>query len=180
MNLLGISGSLREHSLNTALLHAVGKHLGGRIRWAMADFRAVPLYDGEPATGAAEQAVERFKQDIARADGVLIATPEYNYSVPGALKNALDWASRPAYQSVFRNKAVGVMSVSPGAIGAVRAQAHLKGILLGMAAQVFPYPEFALGGAATKFENGELSDEDTRGRLHTYLADFEAWVAKVR
>lgn len=180
MNLLGISGSLREQSFNTALLRAVEKHLNGRVRWTVTDFRAVPLYDGEPATGSAQQAIERFKQDVARADGVLIATPEYNYSVPGGLKNALDWASRPAYESVFRNKPVGVMSVSPGAIGAARAQAHLKVILLGMAAQVFPYPEFALGGAGTKFASGELADENTRDRLHKYLADFQAWVAKVR
>lgn len=180
MNLLGISGSLREQSINTALLRAVKKHLGGDVQWSVADFRGIPLYDGSPATGAALQAVERFKLDIAHADGVLIATPEYNHSVPGPLKNALDWASRPAYESVFRNKPVGVMGASPGAIGAARAQAHLKDILLGMAAQVFPYPEFAMGGAGTKFENGELSDENTLVRLRKYIVDFRAWVDKVR
>ena len=112
---------------------------------------------------------------------MLIATPEYNFGPPGPLKNAIDWASRPAYRSVFRDKPVGVIGASGSVVGTARAQGQLKQVLLGMASQVFPYPELLVGNAAQRFdERGQLTDDETRQRLTAYLRDFVAWVRRVQ
>lgn len=185
LKLIGLSGSLRKASFNTALLRAVqqrlaqGSLLGTPVdaELEILDYREVPLYDDDIERPAS---VQRLDQAVRAADGVIMATPEYNYGIPGVLKNAIDWASRPAYKSAFFQKPVGVMGASGGAIGTARAQGQLKQVLLGMASQVFPYPEFNLGLTGQRFKDGELSDETSLEFLDKYLVAYAEWVAKVR
>ena len=175
LNIVAISGSLREASFNTGLLKAAAELAPETLTVSLLAFHDLPFLNPDvPATNA----VDGFKAAISEADGLLIATPEYNYSVPGGLKNALDWASRPAYQSPMFNKPVGVLSASPGMVGGARAQSHLKHILLGMGSQVFPYPEFLLSQAGGKFDDGALVDETTRSFLTKYLEAYAAWVSR--
>lgn len=179
--IFGLSGSLRRGSTNTALLRAAGQLLGEHAAELTQGSIRLPLYDADLSDAAALGPVEQLKQAVRTADAVLIATPEYNFGPPGVLKNAIDWASRPAYRSVFRDKPVGVIGASGSAVGSARAQGQLKQILLGMASQVFPYPELVVGNAAQRFDaQGTLTDPETRQRLETYLRDFVAWVRRVR
>src|SRR5712691_36275 len=127
MRVLGIAGSLRRGSYNRALLEAARSLAPAGMEIDIFDIRTIPLYDGDLDQDATRPAdVQRFKQAIKDADAVLIASPEYNFSVPGVLKNAIDWASRPAFTSVFVEKPVAIVGASPGAVGTARAQEHLK------------------------------------------------------
>jgi len=137
------------------------------------DYSDVPLLHGD--LKEVPESVLRLKQAIEQADAILIATPEFNDSIPGVLKNALDWGSRPAYHSPFRGKPVGILSASPSALGGVRAQQHLKTILLGMAAAVFPWPEVAIAGAHHKVEGGVITDERTRQFLSDVVMAVAEW-----
>lgn len=175
VQVIGFSGSLRQGSLNTALLRQLGE-LSPEIALTIGQYRDLPHYDADLGT---VPGVEALKKQVRSADAVLIVTPEYNYSVPGALKNALDWLSRPAFQSVFAGKPVGVLSVSPGAVGGARAQAHLKNVLLGMAAQVFPHPDVAIGAARERIQDGRIVQEDTRILLERYSKAFVDWTRRV-
>ncbi|MDZ4134611.1 MAG: NAD(P)H-dependent oxidoreductase, partial [Paracoccaceae bacterium] len=121
-------------------------------------------------------AVARLIEQIGGADGILFVTPEYNYSIPGVLKNAIDWASRPAYQSVFTGKPAFCISVSAGALGGVRAQSHLKYILNGMMAQVFPWQEIVVPNAPKRIGNGTFADEDI---LSFAVQGVQAFIAHV-
>lgn len=177
LDILALSGSLRAGSTNTALLRAAKGLAPEGVTVTLYDYAAVPLFNGdlEPP-----ESVLALKAAIDAADGVLIATPEYNYSVPGVLKNAIDWASRPAYKSPFHGKPTGVMSAAASFAGGARAQQHLKPVLLGMGTPVFPWPEFLVGSAHRKFVDGKLEDETTAKFLAEYLAGFAAWVEKTR
>jgi chromate reductase len=153
--ILCLSGSLRAQSSSAALARALEGRLQGAASVSTFDIGTLPHYNAdldEPDSVAA------LKREIGEADGVVIVTPEYNYSIPGVLKNAIDWASRPAYQSVFRGKPVFVISVSGGALGGVRAQAHLKYVLNGMLADVFPWQEIVVPQANAKVEDGVFTD----------------------
>jgi len=177
MKLATIAGSLRKASINRGLLEACQDVAPGGITFEPLPIGELPHYDEDLATQGDPEAVARFKAAIAAADGLLIATPEYNYSVPGVLKNALDWASRPAYRSVFAGKKTGMLGASYSVVGTARAQAHLKGIMLGMAAPVFPYPEVLVGAAKEKFDtDGNLTDPSTREHLAGFVAAFATWV----
>ncbi len=167
--IIGISGSLRKGSYNTALLRVAQELLGdaGELEIVSID---LPLLNSDNEVPAA---VVELKEKIAAADGVLIATPEYNYSTSGALKNALDWLSRPAYNSVFAKKKVGLWSSSMGGIGGARAQMHLRDILGGMVADIFPHPDVTIGGVHNRFdEDLKLTDESTREFLKRYIDAF--------
>ena len=173
LNILALSGSLRADSVNSKLLRAAGALAPEGVSLEVYDYSDVPLYN--PDKGESE-AAERLKAAIRGADALLIATPEYNYSIPGGLKNALDWASRPAYGGPMAGVPTGVMSAAPGMLGGVRAQQHLKLVLLGMAVPLFPYPEFVMSGAFQKFdEEGKLIDEATVPFLERYMEAFAAW-----
>lgn len=172
-----ISGSLRAESLNTALLHAAAAHAPEGLECTLVRFDDVPLYNSDITE---TPAVVAFKEAIGRADGVLIATPEYNYSIPGPLKNAIDWASKPTYAGPFLNKPVGIIGASMGAVGTARAQGHLKQVILAIGGQVFGYPEFLVGAAHTKIVDGALIDETTAQFLSKYLAAFEGYVARFK
>jgi chromate reductase len=140
----------------------------------------IPLYNGDLDNDAHRPAVvAHFKQAISAADALLIATPEYNYSIPGVLKNAIDWASRPGLQSPLAQKPVGIIGVTPGAYGTVRAQQHLKVVLLSTLACVMPHRGIAVAKAREKFdEDGRLIDENTQRYLSQYLHELAAWVER--
>ncbi len=168
MKVLGISGSLRRDSHNTALLRAAAELLPDGVELEVLDgLKAVPPYDEDDDTESAPEAVADLRDAIAGADAILIATPEYNHSIPGQLKNALDWASRPLATNPLRNKPVAVVGASKGAFGAVWAQAELRKVLAATGARVVE-GEVAVGHAHEKFDaDGWLADES----LHDALAE---------
>ena len=178
MRVLGISGSLRGDSLNTKLLRAAAELFPEEAELALWNgLKAVPPYDahddGDPAPAGATQ----LRDALAGADAVLFATPEYNSSVPGQLKNALDWASRPIATNVLRNKPVAVVGASTGMFGAVWAQAELRKVLAAIGARVLEV-ELPVGHAHTRFdEDGTLTDDGIREQL---AAVVDALVAELQ
>ena len=161
IEVVGLSGSLRRNSYNTALLQAAMELVpdGMLIKPVPID---LPLYNEDIREHGYPASVEKLRSQIARADAVLIATPEYNYSVPGVLKNAIDWVSRPPDQP-FEKKPVAIMGASPGRIGTARAQYHLRQSFVFLNSAVLNKPEIMVGGAANIFDhNGRLTDESTR------------------
>ena len=174
MRILGISGSLRRDSYNTGLLRSA-------VQLAPVDvelwdgLKAVPPYDADDEADPAPAVVE-LRSALAGADGFLLATPEYNHSVPGHLKNALDWASRPLATNPIRNKPAAVVGASTGAFGAVWAQAELRKVLSAIGARVLE-EDLPVGLAATRFdEDGLLADDELRERLRALVDDLVASV----
>jgi len=180
MKVLGISGSLRRDSHNTALLRAAAELLPDGVELELWDgLKAVPPYDEDDDVEPAPEAVAELRDAIAGADAVLFATPEYNHSIPGQLKNALDWASRPLATNPLRNKPVAVVGASTGAFGAVWSQAELRKVLAAAGARVVE-GDVAVGHAQTKFdEGGGLADEDLREQL-AEVVDALLTVARAR
>ena len=180
MRILGISGSLRRDSHNTSLLRAAAMSLPPGMELELYDgLGDLPHYnadlDGEPALDS----VARLRDAIAGADGVLIATPEFNGSIPGALKNALDWASRPFPDNALRGKPVAVVGASTGLFGAVWAQAELRKVLAAIGARVVDR-ELPGGLAADAFElDGRLADADLELVLADLLAELTGQLAVV-
>jgi chromate reductase len=166
MRILGISGSLRRDSHNTKLLRAAAELLPEGAELEIWDgLKDVPPYDEDDDGAAAPAEVERLRAALAGADAVLFSTPEYNSSVPGQLKNALDWASRPIATNVLRNKPVAVVGASAGAFGAVWAQAELRKVLGAIGARVVE-GDVAVGRAQERFDaDGRLSDAELREQL---------------
>lgn len=180
VNVLGIAGSLRQGSLNRALLNAAATLAPEGLRIRVFDLAPVPLYNADLDTDEHRpDAVRRLKRDVAAADALLIATPEYNHSVPGVLQNAIDWASRPGMQSPLAGKPVAIMGASPGAVGTARAQQQLKLVLLSTLALVMPHPGVLVARAGEKLNDGKLPDERTREFLASFLRDLYAWTVRV-
>jgi len=175
MRVLGISGSLRQASHNTALLRAASEHLPEDAQLVIYDqLREIPAYDEDlEAAGPAPASVTALREAIAEADVVLFATPEYNGSVPGALKNALDWVSRPVATNALRGKPVAVVGASTGLFGAVWAQAELRKVLSTIGAKVIGEGELPLPQAHEAFdENGALIDSDHRDGLAAIVTEL--------
>ncbi|MGN6800103.1 MAG: NADPH-dependent FMN reductase [Gaiellaceae bacterium] len=170
MNVLAISGSLRDASNNTALLRALREEAPEGVEIELWDgLKAIPSYDQDDDGIPAPEPVEALRSLVREVDAVFFATPEYNSSVPGALKNALDWASRPLATNSFRNKPVAVISSSAGAFGGVWAAAELRKVLAAMGARVAE-AELAVGHAHEKFDDqGRLADDDVRDGLREAL-----------
>jgi chromate reductase len=170
LRILAISGSLRSGSHNTGLLRALQEEAPEGIEIELWNGIAqIPAYDADLDLVRGPDTVEALRSAVREADAVFFSTPEYNSSVPGALKNALDWASRPLATNVFRNKPVGVVSASAGAFGAVWAAAELRKVLGAMGARVADI-ELAVGHAGEKFdEDGNLIDVDVRDTLREAL-----------
>jgi chromate reductase len=166
MRILAVSGSFRSGSWNTMLLRNAAELLPADAELELYDgLKAIPPYDEDDDVQPAPPAVARFRDAIAGADALLFATPEYNSSVPGQLKNALDWASRPLATNPLRNKPVAVVGASKGAFGAVWAQAELRKVLAATGARVVE-GELAVGHAHERFdEHGRLVDENLREEL---------------
>jgi len=170
MRILAISGSLRRGSHNNMLLRAAGELLPPDYELVFWDgLKDIPPYDEDDDVHPAQPAVAALREAVTDADAVLFATPEYNSSIPGALKNALDWASRPIATNVFRNKPVAVIGASAGMFGAVWAQAELRKVLAAMGARVAE-AEVAVGRAGEKFDaDGTLVDDEVREQLNDAL-----------
>ena len=169
--LLVFVGSLRAASSSAALARALVARLPEGVEAEFADIASLPHYSADHDGGAP---VARLLAQVAAADFALFVTPEYNFSVPGVLKNAIDWASRPAYQSVFKGKSCFVISTSGGAMGGVRAQGHLKYILNGMLARVFTWQEVIVPEAPKKLVDGVFADAAV---LDFAGAAIRAWTA---
>ena len=166
MRVLGISGSLRRDSYNTKLLRAAEELLPPFVEFELFDgLKAIPPYDEEDDVHPGPEAVEALRRAVAEADAIVFATPEYNSSIPGQLKNAIDWLSRPLATNPLRNKPVVVIGASTGAFGAVWSQAELRKVLGATGARVVE-AEVAVGHAPTRFdEQGSLVDEELRDQL---------------
>jgi chromate reductase, NAD(P)H dehydrogenase (quinone) len=166
LQILGISGSLRADSHNTKLLRVAAELLPSEADFELwQGLKAVPPYDEDDDVHPAPPAVATLREAIAGADAVLFATPEYNASVPGVLKNALDWTSRPLRSNPLRSKPVAVVGASTGAFGAVWSQAELRKVLAAIGARVLE-GGVAVGHAATRFdERGRLTDDELREQL---------------
>jgi chromate reductase len=162
INILGFAGSLRQQSYNRALLRACRELLPQDASLEIFELDGIPLFNQDNETSL-PPAVAEFKQKISKADALLIITPEYNFSVPGVLKNAIDWASRPSGDNSFGGKVAAIMSASPGMLGGARAQYHLRQVLVCLDVQTLNKPEVFVTNAAQKFDaGGNLTDEKTR------------------
>ena len=163
--ILGISGSLRRDSHNTSLLRAAAEAAGPDVELELYDgLKDVPPYDEDDDTHLRPKSVARLNEAIANADAVLFSTPEYNASIPGHLKNAIDWVSRPVATNALRNKPVAVVGASTGAFGAVWAQAELRKVLAALGARVLDV-ELPVPHAHTRFDEGGLTDDEIRASL---------------
>jgi chromate reductase, NAD(P)H dehydrogenase (quinone) len=178
MKILGVSGSLRRDSHNTALLRAAAELLPADVELELWDgLKAIPPYDEDDDVDPAPASVAAMKAAIADADGLLVATPEYNHSIPGQLKNALDWVSRPLAGNPLQGKPAAVVGASTGVFGAVWAQAELAKVLEAIGARVVG-EELPVGQAPTHFdEGGRLVNEEVQSQLALTL---EALVAAMR
>jgi chromate reductase, NAD(P)H dehydrogenase (quinone) len=180
LTILGIAGSLRRASYNRGLIRAAIELAPAGINIVAYDLGDLPLYNADVEAEGDPQPVARLKRAIAAADGLLIATPEYNHCVPGVLKNAIDWASRPPRSSVLTGKPVAVMGASTGGGGTARAQAHLRDGLAYTNGLVLPLPEVLVSSAAQKFDTeNNLSDADTRDEVRDLLKALAAWIRRL-
>lgn len=161
MNIAGISGSLRQHSINRGVLRTVAQHLAKQdIGFTEVDISDFPLYDQDLNAQGIPDAVMRVHEQLKAADAIVLASPEYNYSISGVLKNAIDWLSRVENQA-FDGKAVSIMGASPG-MGTARSQYHLRQVLVFMNAFVVNKPEVMIAQAGDKFDDeGNLTDQRT-------------------
>jgi chromate reductase, NAD(P)H dehydrogenase (quinone) len=179
IHVLGISGSLRKGSFNTALLHAAIELAPEGMEIEIFDLAPIPLYNADIQAQGDPAAVHLFKQKIASASALLIATPEYNYSIPGVLKNAIDWASRPAKESPLNGKPLAMMGAG-GRMGTVRAQLHLRQVALFTNMLPLNRPEVLVQFADQKFDfNGRLLDEVTRQSITDLLVALLAWTRRL-
>jgi chromate reductase len=170
MRLLGIAGSLRQGSYNRALLRAARKLAPAGVEIAQFDLRDLPPYDGDVEAAGDPEPVSAFKDAIRASDALLIATPEYNRGVPGVLKNAIDWASRPPFASPLAGKPVAIMGASTGFGGTARAQQQLRDALEFPRAAVLDEPRVLAPEAFLRFdESGELVDENVRAQVAALL-----------
>jgi chromate reductase, NAD(P)H dehydrogenase (quinone) len=177
MNIIAISGALRKASTNTGLCRALGEVAAAGVVVEVATLHGIPLYDGDlEAAEGKPAAVKALDAKIRAADGIVISTPEYNFSVPGVLKNATDWLSRGG--SPFKWRRVGIIGAADGPLGTGRSQYHLRQNLQGMEAIVMPKPEFFAGHNSQKFDAaGNLKDDDSWQRLKSWLEHYVAFVS---
>lgn len=179
LHLLGISGSLRKASVNTGLLRAAQTLLPPGVTMEIADLSHIPLYNEDVERAGMPRPVEEFRAHIAAADALLIATPEYNHSFPGVLKNALDWASRSPNAPTW-GKPTGILGAA-GMSGSSRAQYHLRQVGTTLNLLMLNKPEMLVPFASQKFDSdGNLIDEATREQLGKFLQALLAWTHRLR
>ena len=181
IHVLGFAGSLRKASYNRALLRAAQKLAPAGMTIVAHDLIDVPLYNGDVEAAGDPPGVVAFKDAIRVADGVLMVTPEYNHGVPGVMKNAVDWASRPPRDAVLSGKPVGLIGASPGQIGTARGQSQLRQAFEFTNSYCMPQPEVLVYRAHEKFDpEGNLTDAKTAEFLGKYLEAFKAWVLRFK
>lgn len=180
INVLGVCGSLRKSSYNRMALRAAAELTPENVVLDICELGGIPPYDDDVFRKGIPPPVAEFREWIANADALVIATPEYNFSIPGVLKNAIDWASRPPDQPL-NGKPFAVIGVSTGMFGTARAQIHLRQICAALNMPALNKPDILIAAAAAKFdENGRLTDEATRGFLGEMLVALELWTRTVR
>jgi len=177
VRLAGISGSLRQASCNTAILRTLQERLPDDVELSLLPLDGLPLYNGDLEGSQLPPAVAEFKAAVQAADGIVLCTPEYNFGTSGVLKNALDWASRPANASPLKAKRVLIMSSSPAFTGGVRAQAQLREAFASTLSRVVSHPPVVIAGVHEKVKEGRLVDE---ANLQFALAAVAALVSEVR
>jgi chromate reductase len=179
--IIGISGSLRRGSFNTSLLRAAVELAPAATTIEIASIAEIPLYNGDVELAGVPAAVQALKDKVAAADGVLIATPEYNNSIPGVAKNAIDWLSRPPSDipKIFRAKKVAIMGATPGQGGTLLSQAAWLPILRTLGVDPWFAGRMSVSGAGKIFDSdGKIIDEGTRDRLKKFVEGFAAFCGK--
>jgi chromate reductase len=159
IKLVGFSGSLRKDSLTAAILRTLAEKVGPEIELAIAPIHDIPLYNQDNDGDASPASVKTLRQHVTDADGVFFVTPEYNYGVPGVMKNIVDWLSRPAYKSCLIGKHFALISASMAFTGGVRAQAQLRESLMAALAIPAVMPETVIGAVHDKVKDGKLTDQ---------------------
>ena len=178
VSLLGICGSTRKASMNNALLRTIGELLPAEATFKIYEgLDQLPIFNSDVPEPAG---VIALKAALNSVDGVIIATPEYNYSIPGGLKNALDWVSRPPATSPMRGKPIGLCGAATGMSGTIRAQNHMRQMLVYSDSPCMLQPEVLIPRAHERFTDGKLTDESTRQLLERFGAAFVAFVRKQR
>lgn len=181
MIILGIPGSLRKDSYNRSLLRAAQEMAPEGMNIETCDLIDIPSYNGDVEAQGFPEPVVRFKEAIKKADGILIATPEYNYSVPGVLKNAIDWASRPTQDTPLHRKPAAIMGATIGSGGTIRAQLNLRQSFVFTQTLAMLQPELLVSKAQDKFDaQGRLTDETTKKYLVSFLEAFQKWVDRLQ
>lgn len=180
ITILGFAGSLRKNSYNKALLRAAVELIPKDAKIETFDLEGIPPFN-QDLEARMPQKVKEFKAKIRSADAILIATPEYNFSIPGVLKNAIDWASRPYGDNSFEDKPVAIMGASPGRMGTARAQYHLRQIFVSLNMHPINRPEVMVTFAHEKIdENGRLKDEETRELIRELLKILVVWTRRLK
>jgi chromate reductase len=178
--ILGFAGSLRKDSYNRALLRAASELLPKDASLEVFDLEGIPAFNQDSEENPPER-VRDFKARIRAADAVLISTPEYNYSIPGVLKNAIDWASRPPRDNAWKDKPVAIMSASTGMIGGARAQYHLRQCFVYLDMHPINKPEVVVPNASQKIDaSGRVIDEKTREHIGELLVSLVAWTRRLK
>lgn len=178
--ILGFAGSLRKNSFNRALLRNAAELAPAGVSMEIFDLAGFPLFNQDFEKNP-PNIVKTFKARIRVSDAILIVTPEYNYSIPGVLKNAIDWASRPYGDNAFDDKPVSVMGASTGMLGTARAQYHLRQCFVFLNMHALNKPEVMVTSASHKFdENGRLTDEENRQHVAAQLQALVDWTKRLR
>lgn len=180
LTILGIAGSLRKASYNRGALRAAQQLAPADVKIEIFELDGIPVFNQDDDTKPPEKVVQ-FKARIRAADAILICTPEYNYSIPGMLKNAIDWASRPYGDSAWDGKPVAIMGASPGMFGTARAQYHLRQCFVFLNMCPLCRPEVMIAKADERFdEQGNLTDEDTQQRIRKLIEALVAWTRQLK
>ncbi|MBQ5948038.1 NADPH-dependent FMN reductase [Massilia sp. ST3] len=176
-NIAVIVGSLRKESFSRKVANTLIELAPASLQMEIVELRDLPMYNEDDETADPPAAFTAFRERIRQADGVLFCTPEYNRSIPGVLKNAIDVGSRPYGKAAWTGKPCAIVSVSPGALGAFGANHHLRQTLPFLQMPALP-AEAYLGGIAAKFDGARMTDDSTRAFLQAYVDNFAAWVER--
>ncbi|MGE3488323.1 MAG: NADPH-dependent FMN reductase [Nitrospira sp.] len=180
LDIVGICGSLRAGSINRWALKLAGELMPASMALETIEWREVPIFDADVLAKGNPPVVQALRERIRRADGIVIGTPEYNFSIPGGLKNLLDWLSRGDDQPLA-HKPVTILTASPGPLGGARVQYDLRRVMLFVNSMVMIKPEVFIGLAGTKFDAvGNCTDEGTKKFIGAQMAAFEKWIRGVK
>jgi chromate reductase len=180
IKVLGISGSLRGGSYNTATLRAARELVPPGMKIDTFDLAPIPLYNEDVRVKGFPSPVEELRSRIRAADALLLVTPEYNYSIPGVLKNAIDWASRPPDQP-FEGKPIAILGASPSMLGTARCQYHLRQVFVFLNAHILNRPEIMIAEAPKKFDaEGRLTDDKARALIGKQLVALADWTKQLK
>ncbi|MCE5223700.1 NAD(P)H-dependent oxidoreductase [bacterium] len=178
LQILAIIGSLRKESWNRALYQNMMDRIPASLHCEEAPIASIPLYDGDLEEAAFPESVTQLKEKIRKADGILFVTPEYNYSIPGVLKNVLDWTSRPPTEIPYINKPGAIVGASTSYFGTVRSQLHLRQVLHALGMIIMNTPEIMIPKSETFFVDRKITDERMIKKIDKFWIQFEKWILK--